>query len=364
LSWTLALTSSSAFDLYRTQTLDEQWEGALPVRLLRYGDGYELQAADGTWTHYEVPLGEDDSLKAVVASPTYAADDILYMLGRYSLWRSNDRGVSWARWVDERLAGRAYENELSALAAAPLTAELHELWLGTAAGELFQLPVTEMNFTPERVVTPTQTPTLDWGTVTPTPQATPVITPSATPTLTTPVSTATATATPPAADPLPGEPPAGLYRPTGALASLWEASPALQQALGWAKSRQAISIPAARQPFEIGDMIWRGDNRSIYVIGRDGRWAAHPDTFVEGEPEQDPTLLPPSGLLQPVRGFGKLWRASPEIQAWIGWALSKEQGYNGYVQEFERGLILSGGAPASGHPTWVLLGDGQGEVWQ
>ncbi|HXF64940.1 MAG TPA: hypothetical protein VNK95_25155, partial [Caldilineaceae bacterium] len=121
------------------------------------------------------------------------------------------------------------------------------------------------------------------------------------------------------------------------------ADPALQRALGWAKTEEALPIALARQAFVRGEMIWRGDTRMIYVIGRDGRWQVHPDTFVEGEPEQDPAITPPDGLFQPIRGFGKLWRSDPKVRERTGWALAKEQGYGGFVQEFERGLLISGG---------------------
>jgi hypothetical protein len=334
--------------------VDQLWgeASALPVRILLYGDGLEVQDDDGRWSTIVLPLSQNDSLQQIIPSPTFAGDQILYLLGRFSLWRSLDGGATWQRWSDERLEGRTYNNELKTVAAAPLGGGNHELWIGTGAGELWALQPGEMAFAPVVASTPTPYPTSALPTPTPTPSLSAV--PSATSTA---LATASNTPPAPASEPSTGEPPPGLYRPTGPVASLWEASPALQQALGWAKTQEAAPLAAARQEFVRGTMIWRGDIGTIYVIGRDGRWEAYADTFAEGEPELDPSLVPPTGLYQPIRGFGKLWRSNQEVRERMGWALSKEQGYNGFVQEFERGLLLSGG-----DRTFALIGQASGEV--
>ena len=56
-------------------------------------------------------------------------------------------------------------------------------------------------------------------------------------------------------------------------------------------------------------------------------WTTYNDTFVEGEAESDAEIVPPEGLFQPVRGFGKLWRENPEVKAALGWALDTELGH-------------------------------------
>ncbi|MCS7283267.1 MAG: NBR1-Ig-like domain-containing protein [Anaerolineae bacterium] len=106
---------------------------------------------------------------------------------------------------------------------------------------------------------------------------------------------------------------------------------------------------AAEQPFERGFMIWLqevclGDQTrsEIIVFRNDGRYWAYRDTFVEGEPESDPTLVPPPGLYQPIRGFGKLWRTHPSVREALGWATAPEQGfYTQYQEHFA--YILGGG---------------------
>jgi hypothetical protein len=77
--------------------------------------------------------------------------------------------------------------------------------------------------------------------------------------------------------------------------------------------RPAIMGQAAIQHFEHGLMIWLEPSRSIYILYAQteqshSRWSEQEDRFVEGQPEFDPSLIPPAGLYQPVRGFGLVWR--------------------------------------------------------
>jgi hypothetical protein len=90
------------------------------------------------------------------------------------------------------------------------------------------------------------------------------------------------------------------------------------------------SLPIAEQVFEHGRMFWIRDRRMIWVMQASradpdgGDWFCYNDTFLEGEPEIDPTLIPPEGMFQPRRGFGKLWRNHPEIREALGWGLTPE----------------------------------------
>ncbi|MBI1295888.1 hypothetical protein GC175_13115 [bacterium] len=100
----------------------------------------------------------------------------------------------------------------------------------------------------------------------------------------------------------------------------------------------------ARQPFQRGQMIWRSDTQTIYVLYENGVWQAFPDTFVEGELESDPALVAPDGTFQPIRGFGKVWRE--EIGgpgAAIGWAGLPETGVSGTTQPWAHGDLVSFG---------------------
>jgi hypothetical protein len=96
---------------------------------------------------------------------------------------------------------------------------------------------------------------------------------------------------------------------------------------------------AAEQPFERGFMIWFEATHAIYIFDWDGRWQQFVDTFVEGQPENDPAISPPPGLYQPVRGFGKVWREHPQVQDQLGWALGRELAYESTFQKQDEATV-------------------------
>jgi hypothetical protein len=90
-------------------------------------------------------------------------------------------------------------------------------------------------------------------------------------------------------------------------------------------------------------MFWRADERVVYVLQADGSWMRYADTWDSGQSPYDAALTPPADLLQPVRGFGLVWRerlGGPGAS--IGWALAEEQGYEMLAQPFARGQIFTG----------------------
>lgn len=90
-------------------------------------------------------------------------------------------------------------------------------------------------------------------------------------------------------------------------------------------------IQVAEQVFENGRMFWLQPTGQIWVmiVSSEGRgdWQIYEDNFVEGEPESDPELVPPDGMEQPTRGFGKLWRDNPDLREALGWAITPEFGF-------------------------------------
>jgi hypothetical protein len=90
-------------------------------------------------------------------------------------------------------------------------------------------------------------------------------------------------------------------------------------------------IQVAEQVFEGGRMFWLQPTRQIWAIIESGalagRWFVFDDTFQDGEAEFDPNLVPPDGYIQPIRGFGKVWRANTELREALGWAIAAEIGY-------------------------------------
>lgn len=113
----------------------------------------------------------------------------------------------------------------------------------------------------------------------------------------------------------------------------------------------AIVTQAAEQPFENGRMIWlqgTDDEPSypdtIVVLydhvvheGTTNYYQAevYEDTWTPDEPDRDSNLVPSSGLFQPIRGFGKLWRENTSVRERIGWATAPEQGFEGAWQPLE-----------------------------
>ena len=180
------------------------------------------------------------------------------------------------------------------VAAAALDETRHLLFIGANAGEFHRLSpegLTWERIWPAAPVTPTPSPT-------PAPCAEPVDERLA---------------------PLDAETAARLGCPTG----------------------MATESGGAAQPYEHGRMVWRQDLRVIYVLHADGTWAGYPDTWQEGTPDRDPAIVPPEGLYQPVRGFGKVWReelGGPE--AALGWATAEERGGVLLIQHAARGALL------------------------
>lgn len=108
-------------------------------------------------------------------------------------------------------------------------------------------------------------------------------------------------------------------------------------------SHEAGNTAAAEQPFEYGRMIWLRELRyspdhvienAIVAIYDDGRWEKFDDPWQSGEPESDPAIVPPAGLYQPQRGFGKLWRdENYNLRERLGWGLTEEQGFETVWQD-------------------------------
>ena len=94
----------------------------------------------------------------------------------------------------------------------------------------------------------------------------------------------------------------------------------------------AKEIFVAEQEFERARFFWLEPAeraQSIWVLYyakntlKKGQWGIFEDTFEEGEISIDPNIAPPEGLLQPIRGFGKLWRNNSELRSDVGWALER-----------------------------------------
>jgi hypothetical protein len=106
-------------------------------------------------------------------------------------------------------------------------------------------------------------------------------------------------------------------------------------------------IQVAEQLFQNGRMFWVQPTEQLWVLivtgeGR-GEWTIYPDTFEDGvDPDLDPSIVPPEGLLQPERGFGKLWRNNQDVRDALGWASTPEFGYVSRYEYHPGGTVENG----------------------
>jgi hypothetical protein len=103
----------------------------------------------------------------------------------------------------------------------------------------------------------------------------------------------------------------------------------------------ARSTGMAAQRFERGLMLWTQFDDQIYLLYGDGAapaWHATANAWFNGQPLDDPALVPPAGYYQPVRGFGLAWRTGPLTGSLtprdrLGWGIEPEFGIEaGQVQ--------------------------------
>lgn len=97
-----------------------------------------------------------------------------------------------------------------------------------------------------------------------------------------------------------------------------------------------------QQRFQNGLMFWRDSKEMWALFSASGTFVRTSDQWNETIPATDPSLAPPPGLTQPVRGFGYAWRSNPQIRDTLGWANGEEQSYGGVLQSFERGVMFKG----------------------
>ncbi|MFQ3566974.1 MAG: hypothetical protein SNJ59_08225 [Aggregatilineales bacterium] len=157
--------------------------------------------------------------------------------------------------------------------------------------------------------------------------------------------------------PLPPAPANCLYPPPGGLGALLGIDPTFSASIGCPIGMPPVPVvvAAAWQPFERGFMIYlQGAPGSIYVLTNDNRFRFFIDTWVSGVDPESGGELPPPGLVEPVRGFGNVWRSNPSVRAALGWAVAAEAGDLATLQLFERGRAIYLPARAE---TFILIDD-------
>jgi len=129
--------------------------------------------------------------------------------------------------------------------------------------------------------------------------------------------------------------------PLGGFGSLYTANPSLNLLLGCSQGG-TLNYGAAVQRFERGLMIYVATTPAvIYVVYNNGRWSQFADTFVEGVDPVSGGEMAPSGLFEPIRGFGKVWRGNADVRGGLGWASTTESGTTATVMYFDRGQMIA-----------------------
>ena len=140
----------------------------------------------------------------------------------------------------------------------------------------------------------------------------------------------------------------------GGLSGAFASDPSLTQAIGCPQG-QALSTTTAVQSFEHGSMIYvQGSPGSMYVLTLDGRFRRFDDTWVSGVDPETGGETPPLGLIEPKRGFGKVWRNNLDVRGALGWGVTEEAGAQSSLLLFDRGRAVY--LPQRGE-TYLLIED-------
>lgn len=132
------------------------------------------------------------------------------------------------------------------------------------------------------------------------------------------------------------------FPPPAGLSAVFAADPALFNSLGCPTNGAPTSNTTAVQTFERGLMVYvAGTPGSIYVLMSDGRFRRFDDTWIEGVHPDSAGMSPPPGLIEPIRGFGKVWRDNLDVQSALGWGVTPEAGDTSSIQLFERGRAIT-----------------------
>jgi serine/threonine-protein kinase len=133
--------------------------------------------------------------------------------------------------------------------------------------------------------------------------------------------------------------------PPGVFGAIFQGDPSIQAAIGCPLAPVASAVGSAYQPFQNGMMIWVSSvggqpAGAIYALYNNGTYQRFNDTFREGVDQASGGAVPPQGLLEPVRGFGKVWRDNANARDTLGWASSGESGGSAQILLFERGEMV------------------------
>jgi serine/threonine-protein kinase len=133
------------------------------------------------------------------------------------------------------------------------------------------------------------------------------------------------------------------YLPPGGFGQIFLNEPSIVDQLGCPVGAPPVtaSISSASQPFERGSMLWLNESGGvIYALKSDGTFLRVNDTYNSTIDPESGGETPPAGLLEPIRGFGKVWRTVAGVRDALGWARTGETGGTAVMQDFVTGRML------------------------
>ncbi|MHB9091454.1 MAG: zf-HC2 domain-containing protein, partial [Chloroflexota bacterium] len=92
------------------------------------------------------------------------------------------------------------------------------------------------------------------------------------------------------------------------------------------------AVQVVEQAYENGRMLWRSDERRVYVLLADGKWAVFADTSTVGDEAATPT----------AKGrFSKILSDRDEVNRQLGKGLGSERVGQGAIQDFASGTLVA-----------------------
>lgn len=141
--------------------------------------------------------------------------------------------------------------------------------------------------------------------------------------------------------------------PTGGFGEIFANNPDLAAQIGCPQGG-VLTLGSAFQNYERGVMVWVSNASQIYAIYNNGSYQRFSDSWLDGVDPVSTGANPPAGLIEPIRGFGKIWREVSGVSDQLGWATTPETGGEAFLQIFERGEMLY--SPQNGQ-TYILSGN-------
>lgn len=113
--------------------------------------------------------------------------------------------------------------------------------------------------------------------------------------------------------------------------------------VGCYTSEPLTTSGSAYQLYENGFMVWverPSAAGTIYVFQNGGNYLSYPDTWDASIDPESGDESPPEGLIEPIRGFGKVWRENSIVRSTLGWAVGFELGDVVTTANYQAGLLL------------------------